>query len=83
MIGLFCKTCHFTPVKRTLSILDSTYSDLKLTGDKALDTLRQIFKYENFRRRQEEAIKCVTNGKNTLLVMPTGGSKTMCYAVPA
>lgn len=69
--------------ENTISVVDSTFSQLELTGDKALDILRHIFKYENFRGRQEEAIRCVMDKQNTLLVMLTGGGKTVCYVVPA
>ncbi|CAB4010934.1 ATP-dependent DNA helicase Q-like 3 isoform X1 [Paramuricea clavata] len=56
---------------------------LELTGNKILDTLRQVFKHEKFRGKQQEAIESVINGHYTLLIMPTGCGKTACYAVPA
>jgi superfamily II DNA helicase RecQ len=58
-------------------------TEFELTGNKILDTLRQVFKHEKFRRKQQEAIESVINGHNTLLIMPTGCDKTVCYAVPA
>ena len=55
-----------------------------LTGDKATDILRGIFHLPNFRGCQREAVDSISNGQNTLLIMPTGrGGKTICYAVPA
>ena len=56
---------------------------IEVTGDKALDLLRGIFHLQDFRGCQREAVDSVLNGKNTLLIMPTGGGKTICYAVPA
>ena len=52
------------------------------SGDPSLDILRAIFKFENFRGLQKQAIDSILQRKNTLLVMPTGGGKTICYAVP-
>ena len=62
---------------------DDIQNEFELTGNKILDTLRQVFKHKNFRGKQQEAIESVLNGHNTLLVMPTGCGKTVCYAVPA
>ena len=55
----------------------------ELTGNQALDILRGVFHLQQFRGRQQEAIESIKNGKSTLLIMPTGGGKTICYAVPA
>ena len=56
---------------------------IALTGDKAIDTLRGVFHLPDFRGCQREAVESISNGQNTLLIMPTGGGKTICYAVPA
>ncbi|KAM7434908.1 ATP-dependent DNA helicase RecQ [Porites harrisoni] len=54
-----------------------------LTGGKALDTLRGVFHYQQFRGCQQESIHSVLSGQNTLRIMPTGGGKTICHQVPA
>lgn len=54
-----------------------------ITGDKAIDILRGIFHLLDFRGCQRKAIDSISNGKNTLLSLPTGSGKTICYAVPA
>ena len=56
---------------------------IALTGDKAIDTLRGVFHLPDFRGCQREAVESISNGQNSLLIMPTGGGKTICYAVPA
>lgn len=53
-----------------------------MTGKKSVDILRRVFRYENFRGKQEETIDSICQSQNTVLVMPTGGGKSICYAVP-
>lgn len=51
--------------------------------EKALPLLQSYFGYSNFRKGQEQAIRSVLEGKNTICVMPTGGGKSICYQIPA
>ena len=45
--------------------------------------MRTTFGYDTFRPGQQEVIDKVTAGRNALVVMPTGGGKSLCYQVPA
>ena len=53
------------------------------TLDDARALLRARFHYEEFRPGQERALSAVFEGRDAVVIMPTGGGKSLCYQVPA
>lgn len=52
-------------------------------GDTPEDVLHRVFGFQTFRGLQEDAVSAVMNGEDVLVLMPTGGGKSLCYQVPA
>jgi ATP-dependent DNA helicase RecQ len=64
----------------------SPVSDIKRLSDlapDALSVLNSVFGLPGFRGAQEEIVSHVVNGGNCLVLMPTGGGKSLCYQLPS
>ena len=47
------------------------------------DVLRRYWGYDSFLPLQSEAMNCVLQGRDSLVVLPTGGGKSLCFQAPA
>ncbi len=48
-----------------------------------LQTLSSVFGHKSFRTFQEEAVDTLLSGRDLLMILPTGGGKSLCYQLPA
>src|ERR1051326_1816391 len=47
------------------------------------ECLKRFFGFDKFKGQQKQVIESVLDGKDTFVIMPTGGGKSLCYQLPA
>jgi superfamily II DNA helicase RecQ len=65
-----------------LTVIAAPIAASDVPGDAILDVVRRYWGFDQLRPQQETAIAAGLEGRDALVVLPTGGGKSLCYQVP-
>lgn len=79
--------CNIVSIGRTKRLIEKLSPAISVTASKSIsspeDILQRYFGFESFRPPQDQIIRHTLAGKHSLVIMPTGGGKSLCFQVPA
>jgi ATP-dependent DNA helicase RecQ len=67
----------------TIAPMPDTATAPPAATERALEILQHVFGYRSFRGAQRDIVEHVIGGGDALVLMPTGGGKSLCYQIPA
>ena len=76
-------TTPTTPIKMTHAASSPHTAPAPPRSARALEILRDVYGYGDFRGEQADIVDAVVAGRDALVLMPTGGGKSLCYQIPA
>ncbi|MGD2180726.1 RecQ family ATP-dependent DNA helicase [Lusitaniella coriacea LEGE 07167] len=82
MTTLIIAIARFLPLTRTM-LQKIKNESMENSWDSVRETFQKIWGYEAFRPPQGEIVRSLLAGQDTLIVLPTGGGKSICFQLPA